>query len=241
MRLDASGGPARAICGVDFTPGGGTWNRDGVIVFSDVSGFRIFRVSAAGGEAKPIIQLDKSQQTAQLILPEFLPDGRHFLYLSHGSARDELYAGSLNAADAPVLVPEGSSTLYTPPGFLIYGNRETLLARRFDPVKLRLTGNAIPIAEHVGRMTMEPASLVSVSENGVLVYRGGGFGPVQLAWHNREGVRQGSIGPPAIYQEVDLSPNERRVAVKRYDSGKEKNEIWVLEISTGIPSEKRWL
>ena len=66
--------------------------------------------------------------------------------------------GSLDAKDTRPLIPEALPIDYVPPGFLIHGNQETLLAQRFDPGKLRLTGDAVPVAEHVGRMTVEPAS-----------------------------------------------------------------------------------
>jgi len=56
----------------------------------------------------------------------------------------------------------------------------------------------------------------SVSQNGVLV-NSGGLGPIQLAWHNREGTREAAIGEPGIYGEIDLSPDERRLALKRKD------------------------
>jgi Tol biopolymer transport system component len=77
--------------------------------------------------------------------------------------------------------------------------------------------------------------MASASQNGVLVYTGG-LGSLQLAWHNREGIRQASVGEPGIYQELDLSPDERRVALKRYNTATDISELWILEISTGILS-----
>jgi hypothetical protein len=76
--------------------------------------------------------------------------------------------GSLDAKDTRPLIPEALPINYVPPGFLIYSNQETLLAQRFDPGKLRLTGDAVLVAEHVGRMTVEPTS-ASASQNGVLI------------------------------------------------------------------------
>jgi Tol biopolymer transport system component len=84
-------------------------------------------------------------------------------------------------------------------------------------------------------MMEEPASLESVSQNGVLVYSGGPA-QIQLAWHNREGIRQAAIGEPGIYMELDLSPDERRLALVRYNTAKDTDEVWILETSTGILS-----
>jgi Tol biopolymer transport system component len=143
---------------------------------------------------------------------------------------------SLDAKEVRVRLPVESVATYVLPGFLIYGSQETLFSQPFDSGKLRLTGEAIPIANDVGRIPDPPlVPLASVSQNGVLVYRGGSS-PVQLAWHDRAGVRQTSIGKPGIMRDLDLSPDESRVALQRYDTAKGIYEIWMLEISTGILS-----
>ncbi len=234
-RIDAAGGPAQSICDVAFPTGGGTWSRNGVIAFSGTNGSAIYRVSAAGGEPKPVIQLDKSRQQTSMLLPQFLPDGRHFLYLSEGP-KHGVYVASLDAAGTPILIPDGSAATYASPGFLIYLGQDTLLARPFDAARLQFTGDPVPIAEHVGRMSYLPAALASISQNGVLAYSASGRVPIQLAWHTREGAPQAAVGEPGVYEELDLSPDERRLALKRYNTAKEYDEIWILEIPTGIQS-----
>jgi hypothetical protein len=81
-RIDATGGPAQTICDAPATKGGGTWNRDGVILFSGLNASGIFQVSVAGGEPKVVLEPDKSRQETELLTPQFLPDRRHFVYSS---------------------------------------------------------------------------------------------------------------------------------------------------------------
>lgn len=236
-RIDLAGGPPQTLCDAAYPALGGAWNQDGVILLSTKTG--ILRVSATGGQPIPVLQLDKSRQETLQHWPHFLPDGRHFLYLSLSatSGKGGIYVGSLDSKEAPMRLSAESNASYARPGFLIYGRQETLLAQPFDSSKLRFTGEAVPIADHVGRMMAVPASLFSISENGVLVYGSSAANRVQLAWHNRDGTRQASIGEPDLYTDFTLSPDEKRLAVGRIDPGTGKSDLWILELATGILSQ----
>jgi Tol biopolymer transport system component len=76
--------------------------------------------------------------------------------------------------------------------------------------------------------------MFSVSQNGVLVYRGAGSGDVQLAWYNRDGKRVGVVGQPGPYGVVVLSPDEKRLAMERLDLPLRTNDLWILELASGI-------
>ena len=58
---------------------GGSWNRDGDIIFGNFGG--LLRVRETGGAAVPLTALDPSRKEEFHLLPTFLPDGRHFVYL----------------------------------------------------------------------------------------------------------------------------------------------------------------
>ena len=234
-RIDTAGGPAQTICEVAAPNGGGTWNRDGVILFSGTWGAGIFRVSAAGGEPNTVLQLDKSRQETSQFSPQFLPDGRHFVYFSRAATgKGGLYAGLLDSKETWRLSSVESNASYAPPGMLIYGLREAVVARSFDPAGLQFIGDAVPIAEHVGRFELWLFSLYSVSQNGILVYRSPIVGNVQLAWHDRDGKRKASVGEPGIYEEPSLSPDEKKLVLARTDPATGKVDIWTLELSSNI-------
>jgi serine/threonine protein kinase len=236
-RIDLAGGPPQTLCDAAYPALGGAWNQDGVILLSTKTG--ILRVSATGGQPILVLQLDKSRQETLQHWPHFLPDGRHFVYLSLSArlGKGGIYVGSLDPKETGMRLSTESNASYSPPGFLIYGRQETVLAQPFDSNKLRFTSEAVPIAEHVGRMLGTPASLFSVSENGVLVYGSPGSNRVQLAWHNRDGTRQALIGEPDFYTDFTLSPDEKRLAVGRIDPGTGKSDLWILELATGILSQ----
>jgi eukaryotic-like serine/threonine-protein kinase len=233
-KIDIAGGPPRLICSIPFPPAGGDWSPDGTMLFSSPSGLR--RVSAAGGEPTVAIGLDKSRKEIRQMWPHFLPDGHHFLYSSRSSdaAKSGVYLASLGSAETRRLFFYELNVAYAPPGFLIFGQQETLMAQPFDERSQQITGDPFPIAEHVGFITDGPRSLFAVSKTGVLAYRAPESNHTQLAWYSRDGKRLGSIGGPGDYGQIVLSPDEERLAVERPDAASHNTNVWILELSSGI-------
>jgi len=235
-KIDVRGGSPVTLCNFrgEDAEGGGTWSQDGIILFAQHG--TLHRVSAAGGEAKPVLQLDKSRQEMLQKFPCFLPDGRHFVYRSRSAAagKSGIYLGSLDSPETRMLIPGESNVSYAPPGFLIYGRQDTLLAQPFDIKKLQLAGEPFPIAENVARAIGMPISLFSVSQNGVLLYRSAGFRKLQLAWYDRSGVRQASIGVPGTYVSISLTPDETRLALDQAEPFTQTLNIWTLDLSSGM-------
>jgi eukaryotic-like serine/threonine-protein kinase len=236
-KIDPSGGPPQILCDVpdtaQWSSRGGSWNKDGVILFGTNS--TLVRLSAQGGELKPVHELDKPRREVALSWPRFMPDGNHFLYDSfRPSGGSGIYLGSLDSKETRLLVPNESNVNYVLPGFLIYGRQDTLFAQPFDADKFRVTGEPIPVADQLAVMRYAPGSVYSVSQNGVLVYRGVGSADVQLAWYNRDGKRLGPVGQPGAYGIITLSPDEKRVALERFDAQLRTNDLWTLELASGI-------
>ena len=104
-KIHLSGGPAISLADAASFAGGGTWNREGTILFAAHSRGPIYRVSATGGEATAITQLDQSRQEMSHRYPYFLPDGRHFLYVivSKLSEQEGIYLGSLDSSERRLL------------------------------------------------------------------------------------------------------------------------------------------
>jgi serine/threonine protein kinase len=236
-KIDASGGPPQTLC--DAPDGrGGTWNSEGVILFNpSASNQPIFRVSAAGGNPTPVTSLDTAQYETSHRWPYFLPDGRHFIFFVRGrSEHTGVYVASLDSKDTRQLVAAPVSGLYAPPGWLLFMRNETLMAQLFDANELRLSGEPISIAERVSFNGGLGRGSFSVSENGVLVYRGGGSQVNQPLWFDRTGKQLGSLGEAALYFTLWLSPDGKRAAADRMDSQTGTQDIWLFDLLRGIPS-----
>ena len=200
---------------------GGSWNRDGVIIFALGSG-GLMRVPAAGGVASPLTALDPSRREVTHLFPSFLPDGRHFLYLrlSNTRAGSGVYVGSLEAKPeeqssklllqttyGPVpYVPLPDSVSASIRGQLLFRREGTLMAQPFDDRSLELSGEPIPVAEHLGSFLAN--GFFTASTNGVLVFRTDAASQsAQPAWFDRHGTRLGNAGEPGNYSGLALSPD----------------------------------
>ncbi len=236
-KIEVTGGPPLTLCDLGAFTAGGSWNRDGVIVFGSGSG-ALQRVSASGGEPKPLLPLNKQRQETAQSWPRFLPDGRHLLYQSRSSnlAMNGIYAAVLDSPDTKLVVNSDATPGYVPPGYLLYTRQETLLAQPFDPGKLQTTGDAFPVAEGVGRVGEGLGSLYSASENGTLVFRSGNAADLRVVSYDREGKRLGAIGEPGSYRQLALSPDEKRLAIERRDPKTSTWDIWLLDLASGILS-----
>jgi eukaryotic-like serine/threonine-protein kinase len=231
-KIDVAGGPPQTIYeGAPY--GGGSWNSDGVIIFN--SGFEgsLLKISQAGGAPTPVTTLDRSRGDFEHYSPQFLPDGRHFLYaVFRGGVKRERWIciGSLDSKETKCLFQAGSPALYAPPGYLLYwrADSDALMAQPFDAQHLLITGDPVPIAD--------PAQYASVSANGILAYIPGASGERELQWFDRSGKVLGTVGQPANYSNPALSPDGTQVAVDLQDAGAGTRDLWVLDLKRGTAS-----
>ena len=239
-RIDVSGGPAQTLCNVGPFRGG-TWGSAGVIVYGPQPVGVLYQVPASGGTTKAVTALDYSRGEIAHEFPQFLPDGRHFLYfaVSSRSGESSIRVGSLDSMYSKLLVNAEASAAYAPEpggrqGFLLFVYGGALLAQRFDPQKLELGGErkvVVPkIAYRIGHADF------SVSEGGVLAYRGGTLANRQLAWFSREGRLLENVGSPNGYYAWSLSPDEKRLAIMEDSPSGAGSSIWIVELATGASS-----
>jgi serine/threonine protein kinase len=224
-----TGGPAQTLTASPAI-GGGTWNRDGVILFGPGGASPMLRVSSAGGSATPVTSLDPSRQQIAHEWPSFLPDGKHFLYFADSDSENAgIYVGSLDSKETKLILNVSSSPLYSPPGYLLFVRAGTLLAQPFDADRLELKGDAIPIAEGVQLFPVDGRAVVAVSDNGVLAYRSvPANAQFKLVWVDRKGAEQPLPAPPHNYVMPRVSPDGQRVAAGIEEAD---GQIWVYDLS----------
>ena len=217
----------------------GTWNRHGDIVLGSWgggSGGPLWRVSAAGGAATAVTQVDVSKGEFVHTWPTFLPDGKHFLYFRSGPPDVEgMYVGSLEVdagnQSRQRILATGVPAVFAN-GHLFFLRAGTLMAQPFDARRLELQGVPVPVAQDV-EITWYFTGVFSVSDEGVLVYRTASApGTFQLAWVDRQGKTLGTFGPPGTDRRVVLSPDGKRAVVKDapYDV---PGDLWMLDFASG--------
>ena len=232
-RIDATGGSLQTICPVSEEPRGGTWNQDGVIVFVPEYSAGLYRVSASGGDPSPVTELDLKKGETSHRWPAFLPDGSHILFLTQkgegGSSGDRstIQVLDLETGARTEVMPANSTAYYSESGHILFWKEGTLYAQPFDVRKMKMSGDAVRVAENVSYTGNEQA-LFTLSSNGLLAYLEGGRGLAagsQLVWVDRKGNRVGQItSEPDEYGSLTISPEGGRIAFER------GNDIWVQDL-----------
>jgi Tol biopolymer transport system component/tRNA A-37 threonylcarbamoyl transferase component Bud32 len=239
-RVDAAGAEPSVVItkkpGVRVGPG--TWSRSGTILFMDRNAFSsgsqpdvaIWRVPASGGEATPIVAV----KGHIFGLPWFLPDDRHFLFVETGTSALDVFVGSLDTApdrqqtarllqsqSQPIYVPSATSTR----GWLAFMQQDTLVAQAFDPDRMQLSGDPIPIAERVAILPTPGYGSFSISSTGELAYRQSGG--VQLTWLDRQGRTLDRVADLDFAGALRISPDGRRGAIDY------QKQIWLIDFERG--------
>jgi serine/threonine protein kinase/Tol biopolymer transport system component len=230
--IGVAGGPVRTIC--DAAPGfGGTWNRQGLIVFAPSNNQGLFKIQETGGQPSPLTALQKNE--ASHWVPQFLPDGRRFLYFA---APTGWYLGSIDGgAPVPILANADvfAAVRYAPPGYLLFWQDGALVAQRFDADRARLIGDPMQIGESRGLETP------SISDNGTLAYVMDPPVNVRLAWVDRAGRSVRSVGPFPFgrYADPELSPEGNQLALESIPAPRTQaapflnQEVWVFDLEHG--------
>ena len=236
-KIAVAGGPPQTLC--DSAGGrGGTWSRDGVILFSAGPTSPILRVAAAGGVASAVTKLGSGVDGHRF--PAFLPDGTHFLY-NAGSNRPEfagLYVGEVNGTPPVRLLGDQTNALFVPgdrgQGVLVFRRDETLMAQPFDLTGLKFSGEMFPLADQVPTTTNTGNGAFSASSSGTLAYRSGGAASNrELVWFDRSGKRLGVATKAAAFLgPIAISPDQRTIAAQ-INTGSQ-TDIWLQDLGRDV-------
>ncbi|HEV2423593.1 MAG TPA: protein kinase [Terriglobia bacterium] len=240
-KVSLAGGSVQILCATEGGEGG-TWDRRGVILYGRRNG-SIMRVAAAGGEPAPATVLEKTGFRAH-VWPQFLPDGKHFLYLALATndsgkpVDNSVLVGSLDSPETRFVVKSDAAARFCSPNYLLFVREGNLLAQRFDTRRMEMLGGPVQVSGEVAAAYWGRAAF-SVSGNGVLAYRSsppGNPGDIaQLTWRDRSGRKLGEIGSPGPYEQVALSPDGKLAALQLKDGA--LHHIALLDLRTGVLSQ----
>ena len=231
--MPASGGPSQVIAANVPDDRGASWGPDDTILFAKTTA-AILRVSSSGGMITPVTELDASRQEGSHRFPQFLPDGRHFLFQARSSLADSngVYAGSLDGKTKKLLIHGQTTALYAPSGHVLFLDGHTLMGQAFDTDRLELRGQAFLVEGGVGRSSAGSGSY-SVSGTGTLAYAGTLSTPGRLTWFDRSGTPSESAGPLGDYTDFRLSPDQTRLAASLADPETSYPDIWITDLTRG--------
>jgi eukaryotic-like serine/threonine-protein kinase len=236
-KIAVGGGPPQILC--DAASGrGGTWNGEGVILYSAGPTSPILRVAAAGGAPTPITKLTTGELDGHRF-PSFLPDGTHFFY--NAGANDPqhagLFVGAIDGSASQRLLPDVTNAQYVAApggGYLVFRRDDTLMAQPFDVDALKFSGDMFPIAEQVPLSMNIGYGAYSVSATGTLAYRSGGASSNrELVWFDRTGKRLGLAAKAASFSgDLAISPDQRTIAAQ-INAGSQW-DIWLQDATRDV-------
>ena len=233
-KVRASGGPIETIYSVSEIAQG-TWGVDGSILFARAVNSPILRVAAGGGLATPVTSMLPGEVSQMWV--QFLPDGKHFIYLARTSLTSDdpgakIYAQSLDGG-TPIPLLASPSRAIAVTDYLLFAHDQTLFAQHMDWKTLRKIGEPALLASNVAA---SPAYLgtseFTASQNGVLIYgaaRGSSFD--QFNWYSREGMVFGSLEPIIDFQQFTLSPDGRHLALNSFHQHA-TGSLWLIDLPT---------
>jgi len=219
---------------------GATWGPDGTILFSPDERAPIFRVNANGGTATAVTTLDPARRDQAHRWPQFLPDGRHFVFMpwNSGTTKRAIQLASLDGGPTTTLFESATGVIVAGTNFLYVREQPAnLLAQAFDPGTLQLVGRAEPVApdENVdfSWLTGDPFASASAS---ALVYTTGKLRVSQLTWFNRTGQAVGKLGDPDVYYDPAISPDGTTMVIEKRASDIGTTDLWTVDLVRGAMS-----
>src|SRR5581483_3013419 len=245
MRLDIAGGAPIALTSC-VAARGGSWSREGVIVFTPSVLSPIYRVSDRGGKAEAVTKLQLPRETTHR-WPSFLPDGKHFIYLAANHQDDTggsnaVYLGSIDGKTQKLVINTTGNAIYSA-GKLLFVREARLYAQTMSEDGI-VSGEPAVVAENVLNDAGIWRGGFSVSDSGDLVYcEGQAAVSSTLLWVDRTGRELGTIGGPDRYWDVQLSPDGKKLLLSK---GNPNREVWLGDLDgntqtrVDFGSDVRW-
>jgi Tol biopolymer transport system component len=235
FKVSLDGGAPIALCAAPDGRGG-SWSADGTIVFAPNNQGPIARVSAGGGTPVDVTKVDASRGERGHRYPQFLPDGKHFLYVAVGKDVEVVtYVASLDGGEAKQVCKAGTEARFASPGYVIFHDqgvnteRRRFVAQKFDPVSLRVSGDP--------QLLLDPAystnfgyTNVTTDGRGTLVAEHSVPSQYRLSWVDRAGRSTGVAAQGIEMMGGGLSPDGKRFGY----GGRDPSDLHVVDLGTGM-------
>lgn len=233
-KLPLEGGTPVSL--TDANWGGGSWGKDGSIIYNTSYQSGLWQVSERGGDAREITRPDSVSGELAHWWPELLPDGRHVLFTAYRTpvSRATIEVLDLKTSERTVLLEGGLMGRYSPSGHLIFARDGSLLAVRFDLGSLKVTGAPVVVVDDVAMNYSDGFAAYGLSPSGTLAYlpssQGGAESIVVEA--NRQGRERVLLGTPERFDNPRWAPDQRRISLD-IAAARSATDVWVIDPARG--------
>jgi hypothetical protein len=228
------------ICKVEGMNGGGSWNKDGTILFSRGPDDGLYRVAAkAGSTPTPVLKVNPVKNETGYLWPHFLPDDKHFIFFVQTDATETtgVYGGTLEPAEYHLLFASETNAVYSAlpdssgqkNGYLLYISGRKLMGQGFNAPRMGLAGEPMPLADEIGAVRSLSLAPISVANNATLVYQSTGKPTRRMVWFDRNGNEISEVPDAGEWGPARISPDGKRAVAAKLGASDEPAEIWFVE------------
>src|SRR3989475_6227378 len=230
-KVRVEGGPAVDLAAAEWA--GGSWGRNGRLVYTRAYNTGLWIVSEGGGDDHMLTAPDTARGELGHWWPQILPDGDHVLFTAYRTPieRATIEVLSISSGKRDVVFTGGVFVFYVPTRLLLYAVGETIRAVPFDLRRLVVTGPALPVVDSVAMNPTDGAAAFDVSENGTLAYM-----PVssyvtetEVVLVDRRGSESRALPMTDRYNHPRLSPEGGRIAVD-IRSANSLGDVWMFQV-----------
>ena len=231
MKTDLGGGSPVALADAPDSRGG-SWSPGGVIVFAPNRQGGLWRIPDAGGTPVEITRPDASRQEYGHRYPQFLPDGKRFLFVGVRNGGDHTtWLGSLDGSPPREIRRGYTASIFADPGYLLFRERQNVvLAQKFDVEKGVLSGDPLQIARDCWGQNIGYANITADSR-GTLVTQLPAKLRCRLEWRDHEGRILGDNGIYDMTGPFALSPDGKKVII----TGPRGYDLWLVDLDQRVP------
>jgi Tol biopolymer transport system component len=235
-KVSLGGAAPQDLADVVVPVNSGAWGKDGTILFGGLQGAvgGLFRISAEGGQPVPVTNVDASRGEVAHVWPQFLPDGRRFIFYVRSAISENggVYLGSIDSGGKTQILRSTANAAYASPGYLLFELSGNLMVQPFDANAGVLSGQASALGDRVSSLPAPGYLGVSIGADGTMAYWNGQPPTTELQWFERNGRPLGQLSPRKAYQSPALSPDARKVLVgEQVGSNRELSNI---DVSSGV-------
>jgi serine/threonine-protein kinase len=233
-KVSLADGRVQSLCTTyqNFT---GDWSPDGTIFYSTSHLQGLARVSSTGGNCQDLTTPDRSKGEFTHGLPQVLPSGDSILFtILRGFTTDQAAVAvlSLKTGKWQTVLYNGTNPHYVPGGYLVYAHEGSMMAAPFDLSSLKLTGSPVPVLDDLMTNSEGGAAQFTFARDGMMAYVAGNEAEAsrKVVLVDREGKSQVLTQNEGAYEDLDLSPDGRRIAMTIQGAAW---HVWIYDIPRG--------
>ena len=230
-KVPVEGGTAIELAPAEWA--GGSWDRNGKIVYTQAYNTGLWIVSEGGGDARMLTKPDGAKGELGHWWPQILPDGDHVLFTAYRTPLDTatIEVLTISSGERRVILTGGVYGFYVPTGHLLFAVGESIRAVPFELDTLRVNGVPRTVVDDVAMNLTDGAAAFDVSETGTLAYLpvDSYVAETNVVLVDRAGKESSALPKADRYTNPRLSPDGSRLSVD-IRSANSPGDIWVFEV-----------